>query len=238
MSLSGDRQWYLNTAETAQAERDVRGVATTPQMADQLTRFRAGDFSGVGLLTTPQAQPEFAPRPSNGNTSSAHRVLTPATDKQISFVRKLMADRVSDVHMTDAEIESMSKVKASAAIDRLLKSPYKPREPRPAPKVTTHAPAPEFSDGMYRMPNGDIVKVQRAVNGSGNLYAKRLDTTAGSFGYVPGLIGRVRANGERMTLSEAKEYGKLYGMCIVCGRTLTDETSIAEGIGPICRKRV
>lgn len=27
---------------------------------------------------------------------------------------------------------------------------------------------------------------------------------------------------------------KLYGVCCRCGRTLTDENSISEGIGPIC----
>lgn len=37
-------------------------------------------------------------------------------------------------------------------------------------------------------------------------------------------------------LSDAK-YGSLYGICCVCGRTLTDESSIAAGIGPICSQK-
>lgn len=38
----------------------------------------------------------------------------------------------------------------------------------------------------------------------------------------------------RMTLDEAKEYGKVTGTCCNCGRLLTNEESIANGIGPIC----
>jgi hypothetical protein len=41
-----------------------------------------------------------------------------------------------------------------------------------------------------------------------------------------------------MTVEEAKAFGLLYGRCIVCGRTLTDEKSIADGIGPICAAKV
>lgn len=32
----------------------------------------------------------------------------------------------------------------------------------------------------------------------------------------------------------SKDYGKLLGVCGVCGRTLTDEQSRAQGIGPVC----
>lgn len=38
----------------------------------------------------------------------------------------------------------------------------------------------------------------------------------------------------RLTLEEAKEFGSLYGVCCRCGRRLTNETSKANGIGPIC----
>jgi hypothetical protein len=32
-------------------------------------------------------------------------------------------------------------------------------------------------------------------------------------------------------------YGMLIGKCGVCGRTLTDEESRANGIGPVCAER-
>lgn len=84
--------------------------------------------------------------------------------------------------------------------------------------------------GMFRH-NGKVYKVQKAVHGSGNLYAKIL--LDGKFEYAKGMLPKLDES-ERMTLEEAKEYGKLTGSCCNCGRTLTDEDSIEAGIGPIC----
>lgn len=61
---------------------------------------------------------------------------------------------------------------------------------------------------------------------------------AGDWVYVPGGLGIVAARGEPMTLEVAQQYGKLYGVCAICGRTLTDEKSIADGIGPVCKEKV
>lgn len=38
-------------------------------------------------------------------------------------------------------------------------------------------------------------------------------------------------------LNSAIAYGKRYGKCSVCARTLTDEDSINRGIGPVCAER-
>lgn len=105
------------------------------------------------------------------------------------------------------------------------------------------------TDGMYRDAAGTIYKVQKAVHGSGMLYAKRLvvsDLTGDdegaparrvTFEYEPGAIKRLRPS-DRMTLEDAKAFGALYGTCCVCGRTLTDEKSIEAGIGPVCAGKV
>lgn len=45
---------------------------------------------------------------------------------------------------------------------------------------------------------------------------------------------RIVATGRPMTLDEASAFGKLYGICVICGAKLTDPESIARGIGPIC----
>jgi hypothetical protein len=106
---------------------------------------------------------------------------------------------------------------------------------------TRRAPADE---GMYRK-DGVIYKVQIAVHGSGKPYAKRLEFVEGQDMGDSGLRGTwhfvydrgaVRELGpeHRLTLEQAKEFGALYGTCCVCGRTLTDEKSIAAGIGPVC----
>jgi hypothetical protein len=112
-------------------------------------------------------------------------------------------------------------------------------------KVKSTSTATVTQDGMYRDPDtGDIFKVQVAVHGSGNLYAKRLveldepkvmktKTVSHEFVYEPGLLRRIKPEW-RMTLEEAKAWGALYGTCCVCGATLTKEASIAAGIGPVC----
>lgn len=108
------------------------------------------------------------------------------------------------------------------------------------PRVSTAAVAATgpVTDGMYRV-GEDIFKVQKAVNGSGHLYAKRLivDGTTGRFEYEAGAIRRL-TTADKMTLEDAAAFGKLYGVCCVCGRTLTDEESIAAGIGPVCGHRM
>lgn len=101
-------------------------------------------------------------------------------------------------------------------------------------------------EGIYRKDN-TIYKVQRAVNGSGRLYAKRLTIKDGdaptkgghvkaTFIYAPGAVNRLTI-GDKLSLDAAREYGALYGSCVACGRLLTNELSIALGIGPVCGER-
>lgn len=169
------------------------------------------------------------------------------TPKQESFLLRLLDDERKDhdaVGVTEDVKEdvterlaarpcAVSKREASALIDKLMNAPWKPK-PKPAAKR-------DVEEGFYtREADGtvEVAKVQRAVHGSGNLYAKLLDD-AGSFVYTRGLIGRIRSQDgwKALTLDEAKRLGKLYGRCMVCGRTLTNEQSIQDGIGPICASR-
>lgn len=99
----------------------------------------------------------------------------------------------------------------------------------------------EITEGFWTL-DSSIYKVQRAVHGSGRLYAKILDVGPGvdgapeaSWHYAPGAFQRLgREGAHKLTREEAAEFGKLYGVCCICGRTLTNEESIAAGIGPIC----
>jgi Family of unknown function (DUF6011) len=102
---------------------------------------------------------------------------------------------------------------------------------------------PEITEGFWSLGGDqDIYKVQAAVHGSGHLYAKRLMVddynNKVSWVYVPGAISRLRdGNAHPLTKDEAVRFGKLYGVCCICGRTLTNETSIEAGIGPVCSGR-
>jgi hypothetical protein len=101
---------------------------------------------------------------------------------------------------------------------------------------------PVTEDGMYRL-GETVYKVQIAVHGSGKLYAKRLvhqSDDTWRFVFESGAIRKLGA-ADKMTLEEAKAFGKLYEVCCVCGATLTDDSpggSIEQGIGPICAGKV
>lgn len=184
-----------------------------------------------------------------------------ATAKQIEFINSLKAQRVildlSDVvNMSGDETnrlateqpeayaagiavniardlwrsESFTKEAASKVIDVLKAAPYPSRAAKPS---ETPSEAPE---GMHRV-DGVIYKVQRSPE-SGRVYAKQLMGAGQNweFMYAQGAIRRL-SESTLMSLEEAKEFGHLYGVCCVCGRTLTNEQSIAEGIGPVCSGR-
>lgn len=119
---------------------------------------------------------------------------------------------------------------------------------------------PITQDGMYRNPHtGEIFKVQwnRGSGDGKRLYAKQLyiyiDGVAWTeiptsseevsncktdfeFRYAPGAL-KLIAPGWRMTLSEAKQFGALYGTCLRCGRDLTLEESIERAMGSTCAKK-
>ena len=88
--------------------------------------------------------------------------------------------------------------------------------------------------GLYLTELNTIAKVQRSKK-SNRLYAKQLNTTSHKFVYTAGLIYQLK---EPLTLDIAKEIGKRTGICCICGLTLTNEASIQEGIGPICKEKL
>lgn len=158
----------------------------------------------------------------------------PATEKQLAFLRKLADERKGNIQANTVislleQGNVPDKRHTSNLIDLLLQI-----------KPTATSAQAVLEAGMYRK-DDVIYKVQKAVHGSGNLYAKRLvldlDSEGFTFEYAPGVVRNLTAD-DRMTLEEAKSFGALYGTCVVCGRTLTNETSIAEGIGPICANRI
>lgn len=139
---------------------------------------------------------------------------------------------------------------ASKFIEQLKQLPWASK------KAQETASEPVTEPGMYFANGGDtIYKVQKAVHGSGNLYAKELvveEPDCGGcangepcgagckwtvkFVYAPGAIKRLKAS-DKMTYEQAREFGAVYGTCVNCGRTLTNELSIALGIGPVCGRR-
>lgn len=121
-------------------------------------------------------------------------------------------------------------------------------EPRPS---STHEPEPRSAvgpitgrveaatEGFYSL-KGKVYKVQRAIHGSGHLYAKVLippnrnaGETKAHWAMASGFY-KMLTPAMRLQREEAVKFGKLYGVCCICGRTLTNEESIEAGIGPVC----
>lgn len=98
--------------------------------------------------------------------------------------------------------------------------------------------AQEIEDGIYRV-GPRIFKAYTSIQ-SGRTLCKslKIDGIDGKPQWIyEGMAYRFVKPEEKMSLEDAKEFGQIYGICCKCGRTLTDETSIAKGIGPICEDR-
>ena len=136
------------------------------------------------------------------------------TTKQLAYAGRLANERGIAL-ATDFSTWSMSQ--ASEEIARLLAMP----------KVGA------LPEGIY-FKAGIVYKVQ--VSAAGRSYAKVL-REKGGFEYDPTAIKNLSI-GDKITLEQAKAYGIQYGVCVVCGATLTDAKSVAAGIGPVCGKRI
>lgn len=149
--------------------------------------------------------------------------------------RYIRCGHCRDYHGNIAEVRECAKHTATHGMDAVRERGALftdvPGQDVPAPR---REPAGE---GMYRL-DGVIYKVQVAVHGSGNLYAKQLvqDGDRWTFEYAPGAVRKLDSS-HQLTLEQAKEFGALYGTCCACGQTLTNEASIEAGIGPVCASK-
>jgi hypothetical protein len=218
--------------------RDIRSgpkwgtkyLRLTTGQVDALLKGKARDEeraqAQAAALADPrqQAAREFltaiqSPHPGFEDDMVAHaRLGRPFTDNQLAAIER-WRDRVSPAAPAGATAAS-------------------PQAHGLAPQPSPGAPVAEVAEGMYRDPDGAIFKAQRTRQHD-RLYAKRLVVRpdGGTFEFESGLIRRIRPEW-RMTVEEAAQFGKLYGWCCVCGAKLTDEKSIAAGIGPVCASRV
>ena len=174
--------------------------------------------------------------------------VTPAvliTERQLDFLCALQRDILATLDYSaddvlvymdayELQVRQLGRQEASVKIDEAKEELRLARARRAAADEAADAAREEGIEGFWELPDGGIVKVQIAVHGSGKPYGKLLNTVTGSFDYASGILSQVRKDGTRLTLDRAKELGQLYGMCIRCGATLTDEKSIAAGIGPWC----
>lgn len=165
-----------------------------------------------------------------------------ATEKQVQFIEKLVAERQHGAmyvttQIGDKPLAQIGSVEASNIIGVLLNEPktetalLKAYGPKKTIKVA--------GEGLYRNDEGVFIKVQQSKT-SGNLYAKRLQyfegAKKGSFVYEAGLIYTLRPE-HKVTLEQGILFSGQVGFCCMCGRTLTAKSSVDAGIGPICSSK-
>jgi hypothetical protein len=174
------------------------------------------------------------------------RATAPNQSQPESREQGVRCGHCSGRHATVADVKACATATPEDPFRRATNANERAQEEADAARVPTRrAPAEE---GMYRK-DGVIYKVQVAHHGSGRPYAKELVFREGRdmgdsglkgtwhFEYAPGAVRELGPE-HQLTLEQAKEFGQLYGTCCVCGRVLTDEKSIAAGIGPVCAGRL
>ena len=166
-----------------------------------------------------------------------------ATTRQKSFIEKLTRERGLPV---PNGLDTLPVGDASKVIGTLLATPI------PTNVIT--------DDGVNLT---DVMSGRYAVEVNGRVQFYKLDNLTSATGRWAGWVfvkaqqgdNFARAGAQRPgqtyrgdhddamrlildnPLAAAKRYGHALGVCAVCGRALTDPTSIAAGIGPVCASR-
>lgn len=129
---------------------------------------------------------------------------------------------------------------ASRAIDTFKEmiATAKPHVPRSATAGAKAEPEP----GMYRQPDGTIVRVYLGQQ-SGKMLLKQLVGTPNGertheYEYVGAAAYKLHKDAQPLTLEEAKEFGRMTGSCCVCARRLDNPESVEAGIGPVCGRKM
>jgi hypothetical protein len=162
--------------------------------------------------------------------------LNPATEKQVKFITTLMDDRqVPGATAHDLKVAitagTLTKGAASEKIDMLLSYPKRDKSGDhkvvSQPKMT---PVPGFYVNEETETFYEVV-----ASKAGKHYAKRFHVQGktGKWRYAPGEI-KDYASWKKVSLTDAAQFGIAHGVCLCCGRTLTNPESVAAGIGPIC----
>lgn len=153
------------------------------------------------------------------------------SDKQLSYIESLRRTRgsASNYHIVNALLNAkvtvtkeLTREQAGSLITALQVLPVIAQ-----PILVTEVGAYRHGEQYY-----SVRKSQR----NDSLIAYVFNASTGRWEYANGSIHALRPE-QRLTLSEAKEFGVQTGQCVHCGRTLTDPISIMAGLGTVCIKR-
>lgn len=199
------------------------------------TKSRKQLLADMGLK---QAQPElFVPVAQPQAVTEATPQPDAATGKQLNFLGDLCNQLRDNHHTTVHQIEvamekGLSRDQASRCIDGLVEL----RKHTPKQQANTNS---EPEAGMYRLADGAIVRVYLGQN-SGKMLAKQLVSEGEhhSYEYMGKATRFVDSTTAKLTLAEAKEFGRMTGTCCCCARRLDVPESVEAGIGPVCARKL
>lgn len=149
-----------------------------------------------------------------------------ATEKQISFLLKLVAERAPGSDLAKAEdwARNATRKAVGEQIDRLLQVQVIKPEPK----------APAVVEAGFYLLDGAVVKVKQSR--AGRFYAETLITHTRRFEYSPGTVHKLTPE-DKLTREMAARFGHQTGICACCGRDLSDPKSVELGIGPVCARK-
>lgn len=204
---------WIDADRTALLAQRYAGVNTST------TEFGKGQGEGKGQSR------KAAPAPAAEIDGQAEAALVDWLREQTwsDFAQSLASFYGKKGYLSPKQLASAQSMKAKCDARQAEKATAKPA-PKPV-QDTDKVQGP----GMFAQ--GDMVYKVQASKSTGNLYA--LVLLNGSFEYAQGMIRKLREQ-DRMSLEDAKAYGRATGTCCCCGKTLTNPDSIAAGIGPIC----
>lgn len=170
----------------------------------------------------------------------------PATEKQLNYLRALLADRpmwadVMNYH--DDVVAKFTKREASYVIGLAKEAPAEAKADG-SPTLTGKSYIPEIEDGIYKDAGGTFWKVYHTIHGNNTQVAKRLVIipVAGdpiTYTYEFEYVGKRGLKGltadMRLDEAAAKEFGMIYGFCVF-GHPLNRDESLHVGYGPTCAK--
>jgi len=211
-----------------------------------LEAAKANLTAALGTLIEEHGDRETVANGFGGETTRRKEAPADApTPKQTAFVRSLLAERKGN---EDAEkirgalnewrtTGKLTKKVMSYSIDSLLKIPKKEAQTLPAVVEAEGPPA-----GRYAIENAEgelrFYQVDKPTEGRwvGRTFVKV--QTGDDLYPVRGLaLAAVLAEITKDPEGASRRYGREIGRCGVCGRTLTDEVSRSEGIGPRCKEK-
>jgi len=228
----------IKFARRLSTERDTTGL-TIPADFAAVNKRALSDW-----IDTLLSRPEVTVRPA--------ATLNAASEKQVAFLTKLIGEKNWEdlAGGNDAALirsvqagEPVDRRQASSTIDWLMSLSRKAPAGQPV----------DLEDGMY-FKDGVILKVYHTVHGANQQVAKRLCTDVIAAAKEAGTLDQLAADDKweylgkrglagltathRMSLEQAKELGAVYGVCVRCAATLTNEVSIEAAMGPVCRGKI